>query len=83
MAKSLDRRQVPVTCITYQAERHWRQDAINRQSFAAIMESFLAERLGGRAEPFDSTLQAASPQVLIGSQHIPGLTQAMSGRRTR
>ncbi|MGC9529913.1 MAG: alpha/beta fold hydrolase [Candidatus Bipolaricaulaceae bacterium] len=70
---------IPVTYVLYPDEGHGFVRPENRLSFFAIAESFLAQFLGGEAEPAADDLQGASLQVLTGVEHVPGLAEALPG----
>lgn len=45
----------------------------NRLSFFAVAELFLAEHLGGRAEPVGENFRGSSIQIRQGAERVPGL----------
>ena len=71
---------VPVTYLFYPDEGHGLLRPENNRSFWAIAEVFLAECLGGRAEPLEDQLAGSSAQVVAGAEHIPGLQAALARR---
>ena len=42
------------------------------------METFLADCLGGRSQPFGDALTGSSTQVPVGAEHIAGLEEALA-----
>ena len=76
---AMKQRGIPVTYALYPDEGHGFRKPENSKSFWAIVETFLAETLGGRAEPFGNDLKGASLQVPAGAEHVPGLAEALAG----
>jgi len=64
---------LPVTYVLYPEEGHGLTVPENRISFFAIAEAFLAEHLGGEAEPIGGDFHGAKLEVREGIAHIPGL----------
>lgn len=48
---AMQKRNIPVTYVFYKDEGHGFRRAANRRSWSAVVEAFLAQHLGGRAEP--------------------------------
>ncbi|WP_198147745.1 S9 family peptidase [Erythrobacter sp. AP23] len=69
---------IPVTYIVYPDEGHGFARPENRLSFFAASEQFLAQCLGGRAEPFGDDLEGSSIVVEEGADLIDGLTEALA-----
>lgn len=68
---------VPVTYLFYPDEGHGFVRAENNLSFAGVAEQFLAQCLGGRAQPLtQDEIKASSVQVREGADRIPGLAAA-------
>lgn len=61
---------VAATYVVYPDEGHGFKRAENRLAFYAVMEAFLAEHLGGRAEPIGSALSRSSAQIPAGRDQI-------------
>jgi len=78
---AMQRRKIPVTYIVYPDEGHGFARPENRLSFAAIAEVFLAQVLGGRAEPFGDDAVGSSAQAEAGAEFIPGLAEALETAR--
>lgn len=68
---------IPVTYVLYPDEGHGFARPENNISFYAIAENFLAECMGGRAEPLGDALAPASAQIVEGAQHVKGLEAAL------
>jgi dipeptidyl aminopeptidase/acylaminoacyl peptidase len=77
IVKAMAERSIPVTYVLYPDEGHGFRKPENNKSFYAITEAFLAESLGGRVEPIGDDLDGASAQVVVGAEHVPGLTEAL------
>ncbi len=68
---------IPVTYVLYPDEGHGFAKPTNNIAFFAIAENFLAECLGGRAEPLGDVLKPSTAQVLEGAEHVQGLKEAL------
>lgn len=64
---------IPVTYVLYPDEGHGFARPVNSISFFAIAENFLAECLGGRAEPVGDVLASSTGEIVEGAQHVQGL----------
>lgn len=71
---------LPVTYLFFPDEGHGFARPQNRMAFYAAAEGFLAQCLGGRAEPIAGALEGSSVEVLEGAALIPGLEAALEGR---
>jgi dipeptidyl aminopeptidase/acylaminoacyl peptidase len=69
---------IPVVYVLYKDEGHGFVRPENRLSFYAIAESFLAEVLGGRAEPIKDAFEGANLTIPVGVELVPGLAEAMA-----
>lgn len=69
---------IPVTYIVYPDEGHGFARPANRISFFSASEQFLAQCLGGRAEPFNDDLNGSSIVVEEGADLIDGFAQALA-----
>jgi dipeptidyl aminopeptidase/acylaminoacyl peptidase len=56
-------RGIPVTYVLFPDEGHGFAGDTNRQAFMALTETFLAEHLGGRAQPDDGVVAASTAEV--------------------
>lgn len=74
---AMNAKNIPVTYVVFPDEGHGFARPVNNIAFQAIAENFLAQCLGGRAEPIGATLKASTAQVKHGAQFAPGLTQAL------
>ena len=68
---------IPVTYVLYPDEGHGFARPENNIAFYAIAENFLAECIGGRAEPVGDALEPSSATVVTGMQHVKGLEAAV------
>lgn len=73
----LVRRNVPVVYGLFPNEGHGFHDGSNFDSYAALVENFLAGCLGGKAEPFGDALSQSTLTVPVGSDCILGLRSAL------
>jgi dipeptidyl aminopeptidase/acylaminoacyl peptidase len=78
IVRAAARKGRPVTYVLYADEGHGFARPENRLSFYAISEAFLAQCLGGRAEPIGSDFAGSSVAVPSGKQHIDGLKEALA-----
>lgn len=67
---------VPVTYVLYPDEGHGFARPENNIAFYAIAENFLAECIGGRAEPLGDALKPSSAQIVEGAPYVKGLEAA-------
>ena len=80
LVAAMQERKLPVTYLNYPDEGHGFARPENRLSFYATTEHFLAECLGGRAEPFGTAFEGSSVEVLAGADYVPALAElAASG----
>jgi hypothetical protein len=71
-------KDLPVTYVNFPDEGHGFARPENRLAFFAVMEGFLAECLGGRAEPIGNAFEGSTVQVLHGADYVDGLTEALA-----
>ncbi|MEP5937171.1 MAG: S9 family peptidase [Erythrobacter sp.] len=64
---------IPVTYVLYPDEGHGFARPVNSISFFAIAENFLAECLGGRAEPVGDVMTPSTAEIVEGAAHVQGL----------
>jgi dipeptidyl aminopeptidase/acylaminoacyl peptidase len=69
---------IPVTYVLYPDEGHGFAKPVNNIAFYAIAENFLAECLGGRAEPLGDVLAPSTAQIIEGAEHVKGLKAALA-----
>ncbi len=70
---AMEQEQVPVTYVLFPDEGHGFARPENNIAFNAIAENFLAEVLGGRAEPVGEVLGASTAEIRTGREHVKGL----------
>jgi dipeptidyl aminopeptidase/acylaminoacyl peptidase len=73
IVSAMQSRDIPVTYVLYPDEGHGFVRPVNRLSFYAIAEAFLARHLGGRCEPIGTAFDGASLKIEAGADQIPGL----------
>jgi dipeptidyl aminopeptidase/acylaminoacyl peptidase len=71
---ALQRRDIPVTYATFSDEGHGFVREENRQAFTAVMEAFLAQHLGGAAEPVGDAFAGSTISFVAGRELIPGMS---------
>lgn len=69
---------IPVTYALFPDEGHGFARPENNKAFTALAEGFLAEHLGGRAEPIGADLAGSSLTVPTGADGVPGLLEALT-----
>ncbi len=74
-------RQIPVTYVLFPDEGHGFARPENSTAFNAVAESFLADCLGGRAQPIGTDLQGSSTTVPVGAELVQGLAAALEAHR--
>jgi dipeptidyl aminopeptidase/acylaminoacyl peptidase len=84
IVKAMQARNIPVTYVHYSDEGHGFRRAENRRSFNAVLELFLAEHLGGWAEPVGDDFAGSTIEIKAGRELISGLASPASSQpRTR
>lgn len=73
-------RSLPVTYVNFPDEGHGFVRPQNRLAFNAVAEGFLAQCLGGRAEPIGDDLTGSSLEVVEGASGVAGLETALRTR---
>ncbi|HUK61421.1 MAG TPA: S9 family peptidase [Stellaceae bacterium] len=73
MVAALTKKGVPVTYITFPDEGHGFVRPKNRLACNAVIEAFLAQHLGGRAEPVGNDFAGSSIRIEVGRELVPGL----------
>ncbi len=76
---AMEENQLPVTYVLYPDEGHGFARPENRESFYAIMETFLADCLDGRSQPMEGAFEGSSTMVPSGAEFVTGLVEAMEG----
>ncbi len=64
---------IPVTYVLYPDEGHGFARPVNSLAFFALAENFLAQCLGGRAEPVGDVMAPSTAQIIEGAVHVKGL----------
>jgi dipeptidyl aminopeptidase/acylaminoacyl peptidase len=80
IVKTMQSKKLPVTYVFYEDEGHGFGRPENRLSFNAVAEQFLAEHLGGRAEPVGNDFKGSSIAVPVGAENVKGLQEALSAK---
>lgn len=73
LVAAMSENELPVTYVNYPDEGHGFRRPENRLSFYAVMEGFLAQCLGGRAEPVNDAFDGSTIQILYGQGYIANL----------
>lgn len=77
LVEAMASRGLPVTYVNFPDEGHGFARPENRLAFFAVMEGFLAECLGGRAEPIGDAFDGSTVQILHGADYVDGLAEAV------
>jgi len=75
---AMEAKKIPVTYVLYPDEGHGFARPMNRTSFYAVSEAFLARCLGGRFEPVGSDFKGSTIDVPKGVEFVPGLKEALT-----
>ena len=78
MVAAMQAAGVPVSYALYPDEGHGLARAVNRLSFMALAEAFLARFLGGASEPYGEALRQGSLRLEAGIEHLPGAAEALA-----
>jgi dipeptidyl aminopeptidase/acylaminoacyl peptidase len=77
IVSAMEAHGIPVTYVLFADEGHGFAEPANRLSFFAVTEAFLAQHLGGRAEPYGDVFARSSITVPSGASGVPGLSEAL------
>lgn len=77
IVKAMQAKNLPVTYVLFPDEGHGFQRPENNLAFFAVTEQFLAQHLGGKAEPIGSTIRSSSAKIEAGAELVPGLKEAI------
>jgi dipeptidyl aminopeptidase/acylaminoacyl peptidase len=77
IVRTMQQKKLPVTYVFYPDEGHGFGRPENRLSFNAVAEHFLAEHLGGRAEPVGKDFEGSSIEIKAGAEQVKGLPQGV------
>jgi dipeptidyl aminopeptidase/acylaminoacyl peptidase len=80
IASAMLAKNIPVTYVLFPDEGHGFARPENRMGFYAITEAFLAQHLGGRAEPIGEDVRTSTAQIRAGVEQVPGLSEAKATR---
>jgi dipeptidyl aminopeptidase/acylaminoacyl peptidase len=70
---AMQKRNIPVTYVFYKDEGHGFRRAENRRSWSAVVEAFLAQHLGGRAEAVGEDFAGSTIDFRAGRDLVKGL----------
>ncbi|TQM17086.1 dipeptidyl aminopeptidase/acylaminoacyl peptidase [Pseudoxanthomonas sp. 3HH-4] len=79
IVKAMTAKNIPVTYVLFPDEGHGFARPENNKAFNAVTEGFLAQCLGGRAEPIGKDFTGSSISVPTGANDVPGLSEALKG----
>jgi len=77
LVAALTAKNLTVTYLVFPDEGHGFARPQNRMAFFAVAEGFLAQCLGGRAEPIGKALEGSSVEAIEGAALVPGLEAAV------
>ncbi|HNQ21762.1 MAG TPA: S9 family peptidase [Phycisphaerae bacterium] len=77
IVQAMQAKQIPVTYVLFPDEGHGFARPENRLAFYGVAESFLAQHLGGRAEPIGQDFGGSSVSVPAGVDQVPGVAEAL------
>lgn len=75
IAAAMQASRIPVTYLIFEDEGHGFARPANNLAFYAVTEVFLAQHLGGRAEPIGEDAVGSTMRIVTGADLIPGLAQ--------
>ncbi len=73
LVEAMSAKELPVTYVNFPDEGHGFQRPENRLAFYAVMEGFLAQCLGGRAENVNDAFDGSSIEILYGKGYVSNL----------
>lgn len=77
IVSAMQERNIPVTYVLFPDEGHGFARPENSMAFNAVVEAFLSQHLGGRAEPIGDDLTKSTAEVRAGAGGAPGLAEAV------
>ena len=77
IVNAMTAKDIPVTYVLFPDEGHGFARAENSKAFNAVAEGFLAQCLGGRAQPIGDDFNGSSITVPTGADGVPGLAEAL------
>lgn len=76
MVRALQASGIPVTYLLFPGEGHGLAGS-NQLAFCSVAETFLAEHLGGRREPYGHAFGGSTIEVPAGADLVPGLVEML------
>lgn len=73
LVEAMSAKELPVTYVNFPDEGHGFQRPENRLAFYAVMEGFLAQCLGGRAEDVNDAFDGSTIEILYGKGYVSNL----------
>ncbi|MGF1510273.1 MAG: S9 family peptidase [Myxococcota bacterium] len=83
IVEAMQKNELPVTYIVFPDEGHGFARPENRGAFYAVSELFLADCLGGRAEPIGDAFEGSSLTAAEGAEHVSGLPEALESHEPK
>ena len=77
IVNAMTAKDIPVTYVLFPDEGHGFARPENNKAFNAVAEGFLAQCLGGRAQPIGDDFNGSSITVPTGADGVPGLAEAL------
>ena len=77
IATAMQEKKIPVTYVLFPDEGHGFARPENNKAFNAVAEGFLAQCLGGRAQPIGNDFTGSSITVPAGAEGVPGLAEVL------
>ena len=78
IVNAMKAKNIPVTYVLFPDEGHGFARPANSKAFNAVVEGFLSECLGGRAEAIGNDFAGSSISVPTGAAGVPGLVDALN-----
>lgn len=79
LVEAMSNSELPVTYVNFPDEGHGFQRPENRLAFYAVMEGFLAQCLGGRAEDVKDAFDGSTIEILYGRGYVSNLPLSEEG----
>ena len=77
LVQAMQEKKIPVTYVLFPNEGHGFARPENSKAFNAVAQGFLAQCLGGRAQPIGGDFAGSSISVPVGANGVPGLADAL------
>ncbi|MGO1071089.1 prolyl oligopeptidase family serine peptidase [Lysobacter sp. CA199] len=81
IVEAMRKKNIPVTYVLFPDEGHGFARPENSLAFNAVAEGFLAQCLGGRAQPIGEDFKGSSITVPAGADGVKGLSEALKGHK--